>query len=70
MFKPGETVSLKSGGHLMTIASVDEDTVTCSWSWKGDVKTKDFPAAMLIRAEPPQTLEQLVAASYETKTLK
>jgi uncharacterized protein YodC (DUF2158 family) len=66
--KPGDTVTLKSGGHLMTVASIDGENVSCAWSIKGDIKTKSFLASMLIEAEPPATLEQLVAASYKHGT--
>ena len=30
-FKPGDTVSLKSGGPRMTIATVDEKSAFCEW---------------------------------------
>jgi uncharacterized protein YodC (DUF2158 family) len=63
--KIGDTVSLNSGGHLMTVAAIDSDTVTCEWSVKGDIKTKKFLVSMLKEASEPATLEQLVSASYE-----
>lgn len=65
-FSVGDVVSLKSGGHLMTVASIEEDSVTCDWSVRGDVKSKSFPAAELKKGtapEPPLTLEQLVLVS-------
>jgi uncharacterized protein YodC (DUF2158 family) len=30
-FKPGDVVSLKSGGPRMTIATVDGQSTTCEW---------------------------------------
>jgi uncharacterized protein YodC (DUF2158 family) len=62
VLKVGDTVSLNSGGHVMTVASVDGDSVTCDWSVKGDVKSKSFAAAELKKAEAPlTTLEQIAA---------
>src|SRR5690348_15962387 len=29
--KPGDVVTLKSGGHPLTVAEVNEDTVACLW---------------------------------------
>jgi uncharacterized protein YodC (DUF2158 family) len=53
-FKIGDTVTLKSGGHLMTVASIDEGSVTCDWSVRNDVKSKSFPAAELQKADLPR----------------
>lgn len=61
-FEIGDTVTLTSGGHLMTVISIDpEDVITCTWSVRGDVKSKGFPVAALIKADKPQTLEELLA---------
>ena len=65
--KVGDVVTLKSGGHLMTVASIDEGSVTCDWSVRGDVKSKSFPAAELQKADHPLTLEQLALASIKTR---
>jgi hypothetical protein len=46
-FEIGDTVSLNSGGHLMTIISIDDDLACCAWSVKGDVKSKSFPIKAL-----------------------
>jgi len=29
--KPGDVVLLKSGGHPMTVAEVDDDDIACVW---------------------------------------
>jgi uncharacterized protein YodC (DUF2158 family) len=50
VFEVGDVVSLKSGGHLMTVASINEGSVTCDWSVRDDVKSKSFPAAELKHA--------------------
>lgn len=64
-FKIGDTVTLCSGGHLMTVISIEpDDVITCAWSVKEDVKSKPFPSAALIKATKPQTLEELLADSY------
>ena len=60
-------MTLKSGGHLMTVASIDEGSVTCDWSVRGDIKSKSFPAAELKQAAVPLTLEQLVLDSMKLR---
>ncbi|MHC6156568.1 DUF2158 domain-containing protein [Bradyrhizobium elkanii] len=63
--KIGDTVTLCSGGHLMTVISLDpDDRITCAWSVREDVKSKPFPSAALIKAAKPQTLEELLSESY------
>jgi uncharacterized protein YodC (DUF2158 family) len=64
-FKIGDTVTLNSGGHLMTVLTFERGGVTCAWSVKSDIKSKSFPAAALVKADKPTTLEQLVLASYK-----
>jgi hypothetical protein len=44
----------------MTIISIDENSVTCVWSVKGDAKSKSYPVEALKKASPPLTLEELV----------
>jgi uncharacterized protein YodC (DUF2158 family) len=53
VLKVGDVVRLKSGGHLMTVASIDEGSVTCDWSVRDDIKSKTFRAAELETADPP-----------------
>jgi uncharacterized protein YodC (DUF2158 family) len=65
VLKVGDVVSLNSGGHLMTVASIDEGSVTCDWSVRGDIKSKSFPTAELKKAAEPLTLEQSVQESIK-----
>jgi uncharacterized protein YodC (DUF2158 family) len=66
VFKVGDTVRLKSGGHLMTVASMDENSVTCDWSVRSDIRSKSFPAAELEKADtppPPLATAELVQST-------
>jgi uncharacterized protein YodC (DUF2158 family) len=45
--QPGSLVLLKSGGPLMTVQSVDQSGVTCTWFDKNNLKTMKFPAVTL-----------------------
>ncbi len=63
--KVGDTVTLKSGGHLMTIVAMDGRDVQCRWSVKEDVKGETFPAKALVKADKPLTLAELVLRSYK-----
>jgi uncharacterized protein YodC (DUF2158 family) len=48
--KPGDVVMLKSGGHPVTVAEVDEDSVECLWMGdSGDLFRETFPIAVLER---------------------
>ena len=50
--KPGDVVILKSGGHPVTVAEVNEDTVECLWmGGEGDLFRETFPKAVLESAE-------------------
>jgi uncharacterized protein YodC (DUF2158 family) len=66
-FKVGDVVRLKSLGHVMTVASIDESSVTCDWSLRGDIKSKSFAAAELEKADPPPTLGQIFQRVEELK---
>jgi uncharacterized protein YodC (DUF2158 family) len=49
--KPGDVVILKSGGHPVTVAEVDEGSVECLWMGDhGDLFRETFPIAVLERA--------------------
>ncbi len=43
----GDTVTLKSGGPLMTIDKLDGDRATCIWFVKDQPKTNEFAMASL-----------------------
>jgi uncharacterized protein YodC (DUF2158 family) len=60
VFTVGDVVRVKSGGHLMTVVSIDQGSVTCDWSVRGDIKSKSFPAAALEEAAPPPSLEAIL----------
>jgi uncharacterized protein YodC (DUF2158 family) len=48
--KPGDVVMLKSGGHPVTVAEVNEDSVECLWMGdSGDLFRETFPIAVLER---------------------
>jgi uncharacterized protein YodC (DUF2158 family) len=50
--KPGDVVMLKSGGHPMTVAEVNDDAVECIWmGGEGDLFRETLPLAVLERAE-------------------
>jgi uncharacterized protein YodC (DUF2158 family) len=50
--KPGNVVILKSGGHPVTVAEVNDDTVECLWMGEnGDLFRETFPIAVLELAE-------------------
>lgn len=46
--KPGDVVTLKSGGHPLTVAEVHEDTVACLWmGGEGELFRETLPLAVL-----------------------
>ena len=50
--KPGDVVMLKSGGHPVTVAEVNEDAIVCLWmGGEGDLFRETLPLAVLERAE-------------------
>jgi uncharacterized protein YodC (DUF2158 family) len=50
--KPGDVVILKSGGHPVTVAEVNDDTVECLWmGGEGDLFRETLPKAVLESAE-------------------
>lgn len=48
----GETVKLKSGGPVMTVAEVEGEEVVCLWFEKSQQHKQRFPAATLIKSKP------------------
>lgn len=55
MFKPGDTVSLNSGGPVMTVETVTETKATCSYFSRGEdlPHTVTFPVVCLGKATIP-----------------
>ena len=54
-FKPGDVVTLKSGGHPLTVAEVHEDTVACLWmGMEGDLFRETLPLVVLELADPDE----------------
>ena len=50
--KPGDVVILKSGGHPLTVAEVNEDAIACMWMGdEGDLFRETLPLAVLELAE-------------------
>jgi uncharacterized protein YodC (DUF2158 family) len=50
--KPGDVVILKSGGHPVTVAEVNEDAIVCLWMGnEGDLFRETLPLAVLEPAE-------------------
>jgi uncharacterized protein YodC (DUF2158 family) len=50
--KPGDVVILKSGGHPLTVAEVNEDAIVCLWMGnEGDLFRETLPLAVLEMAE-------------------
>jgi uncharacterized protein YodC (DUF2158 family) len=46
--KPGDVVILKSGGHPLTVAEVNEDAIACLWMGdEGDLFRETLPLAVL-----------------------
>ena len=50
--KPGDIVILKSGGHPVTVAEVNEEAILCLWMGnEGDLFREALPLAVLELAE-------------------
>ena len=50
--KQGDVVILKSGGHPVTVAEVNDDTVECLWmGGEGDLFRETLPKVVLESAE-------------------
>jgi uncharacterized protein YodC (DUF2158 family) len=51
-FEPGDVVTLKSGGHSMTVVSVGDEDVDCLWvSDDGELFRQSIPAVALTAVE-------------------
>ncbi len=50
-FAPGDIVTLKSGGHPMTVVSVDDEDVECVWLGDtGELFRQSIPAIALAKS--------------------
>ena len=59
VLKPGDVVMLKSGGHPITVAEVNEDSVECVWMGiDGDLFRETLPVAVLEAANPDDEEEE------------
>ncbi len=57
--KPGDVVTLKSGGHLLTVAEVHEDTAACLWmGLEGDLFRETLPLAVLELADADEAEDE------------
>jgi uncharacterized protein YodC (DUF2158 family) len=47
-FAPGDVVTLKSGGHSMTVVSIDDEDIDCLWIGDdGELFRQSIPAVAL-----------------------
>ena len=54
--KPGDVVTLKSGGHPLTVAEVNEDAVACLWMGsEGELFRETLPLAVLELVETEES---------------
>ncbi len=54
-FATGDVVTLKSGGHEMTVKEITEEGVKCIWSDGKLTRSETFHPTMLIVRDPPIT---------------
>lgn len=57
--KPGDVVTLKSGGHPLTVVEVNEDAVACLWmGGEGELFRETLPLAVLELAASEESDEE------------
>ena len=57
--KPGDVVMLKSGGHSLCVAEVNEDAVECVWmGHEGELYRETLPVAVLELVESEDDEEE------------
>ncbi len=65
-FAPGDVVTLKSGGHSMTVVSIDEEDVDCLWVGDdGELFRQSIPAIALTVIELTEIDEEEEAKDKE-----
>jgi len=58
-FAPGDVVTLKSGGHSMTVAAVSEEDIDCLWVGDdGELFRQSIPAVALTIIELTESDEE------------
>ena len=69
--KPGDVVTLKSGGHPLTVVEVNEDAVACLWmGGEGDLFRETLPLAVLELAEPEDSADEEDEDEETTRKMK
>jgi uncharacterized protein YodC (DUF2158 family) len=59
--KIGEVVTLKSGGHEMTVQEITEDGARCIWSEGKRVRSESFhPTLLIARGAPITRIERWI----------
>lgn len=57
--KPGDVVTLKSGGHPLTVVEVNEDAVACLWmGGEGDLFRETLPLTVLELVEAEESADE------------
>jgi uncharacterized protein YodC (DUF2158 family) len=57
-FEPGDVITLRSGGHTMTVVSVGEEDIDCLWvSDDGNLFRQSIPAIALTVFDLTETSE-------------
>jgi uncharacterized protein YodC (DUF2158 family) len=57
--KPGDVVTLKSGGHPLTVVEVNDDAVACLWmGGEGELFRETLPLAVLDLAVSKESDEE------------
>jgi uncharacterized protein YodC (DUF2158 family) len=65
-FAPGDVVTLRSGGHSMTVVSVSEDDIECMWLGDdGELYRQSVPAIALRLLESIEINEEYDAEEDE-----
>jgi uncharacterized protein YodC (DUF2158 family) len=53
--KPGDVVMLKSGGHSLSVAEVNEEAAECVWMGnEGELHRETLPLSVLERIDPDE----------------
>ena len=70
-FKPGDVVTLKSGGQPMTVTAVDGESIECVWlGEEGDFFREKIPAVALERERDDEDEEDEEEEEEEEEPLR